>query len=350
MNPLNLLLSFPEGIAVFNSRLEAVFVNPAFYEVLKLSYSHHTGTNAQKLFSKTPELIKRLKRFFRDGTGYLNHDFVLQTGGSSLSLVMAINPVNFGGSAGGACVTAHSNFGKQELRNEHEKEEKIAMLSMMAAGLAHEIKNPLGGIRGVAQLIGREQENMAEYSEIIVKETERIDALVSELLALGWEKRQKRANVNVHQALDETLALQKPVLLEKNITVIRDYDPSLPHITGFPDRLRQLFLNLYKNAMESTGKGGNLRLRTRTALIPAPTADGKGKKSMMSIEFVDSGKGVDPEIAKYLFTPFITGKSKGMGLGLVLSLKIAREHGGTLVLENNHGAPGATAKIILPIS
>ncbi|GMT42384.1 MAG: PAS domain-containing sensor histidine kinase [bacterium] len=351
MNPLRILLSFPDGLAVFDNKLEVVFINPAFYEILKLPSNSQAEKTARSLFRDVPEITARLGTLFKDGVGYMNHDFVIKKKGSdSVSAYLAINPIDFGKNETGACVTARSNLGKRELRLEREKEGKISMLSMMAAGLAHEIKNPLGGIKGVAQLIAQEHDDMAEYSRLIVKETERINSMVTELLSLGKEKRQKRKNINIHQALDEILALQEPVFLKKDIAVVKDYDPSLPLIKTAPDRIKQLFLNLTNNAVETMTRGGRLRVKTRKALIPAPTAGDKGKKSMMSIEFIDSGKGINPKIAKHLFTPFITSKRGGTGLGLVISLKIARDHGGTITLENHRNEPGATAKVIIPIS
>jgi two-component system nitrogen regulation sensor histidine kinase GlnL len=349
MNPLSILLSFPYGIALFDGQLKTIFTNPAFYEVFQVS-PDRSREGAHSLFSDNPEVIRQLKLFFRSGIGFLDHEFSVKTGeGESASVELAINHIDFGQKDRGACVTVRSTVGSQELRRELEKEEKIAMLAMMAAGLAHEIKNPLGGIKGAAQLISREHSDTSEFCGMIVRETERINSLVDELLTLGREKKIRPVKVNIHQVLDETAALQKPLFDKKKIRLIRDYDPSLPMLKGQPDRLKQLFINLTKNGAESMGSGGELRLRTRTVLEPAPTPLKGGKKAMMAVEIIDSGAGIDPKIAKALFTPFNSNKKEGTGLGLVLSLKIARDHGGTLTLKNNRNAPGATARVILPI-
>ena len=349
MNPLKILLSFPYGIAIFDSRLTSVFINSSFCEIFKLSPGQ-AGEDARSFLSDNPELLHHLELFFRDGVGFLDHDFTIKTGEKeNASIELAVNHIDFGKAEPGACVTVRSNVGRQELNSELEKEEKISMLAMMAAGLAHEIKNPLGGIKGAAQLIGRENKDLGEYTGMIVRETERINSLVSELLTLGKGKEQKSVKLNIHQLLDDTLFLQKASFDQKAIKVRRDYDPSLPNLKGQPDRLKQLFINLIKNGVEMMEGGGELRIRTRTVLDPAPTPLKTRKKMMMAVEVIDSGTGIDPKIARQLFTPFNSSKSGGTGLGLVLSLKIARDHGGTLTLHNNKNAPGAMARVILPM-
>ena len=349
MNSLNVLLSFPYGIAVIDRRLKVLFVNPAFYEEFKIPPGRGRK-GASLLFSDNPEITAHLELFFSDGKGFLDHDYSITTGeGGSSSVELAINHIDFGENDTGACVTVRSNVGRQELHDEQEKTEKISMLAMMSAGLAHEIKNPLGGIKGAAQLISREYGDKDNYCNMIVMETDRINSLVNELLSLGKKRDQTPVRLNIHKVLEETALLQKSTLEEKKITLIRDYDPSLPMLKGLPDRLKQLFINLIKNGAETMESGGELRLRTRTVLDPAPTPFKGKKKIMMAVDIIDSGTGIDPKVEKQLFTPFITGKREGTGLGLVLSLKIAGDHGGTLTLHNNKNGPGATARVILPI-
>ena len=349
MNPLSVLLSFPYGIAIIDRQLKVLFVNPAFYELFKMP-PRRGKESANLLFSDNPIIITQLELFFRDGKGFLDHDYTIKTGGGGNSVELAINHIDFGDRDTGACLTVRSNVGRQELHSEQEKSEKISMLAMMSAGLAHEIKNPLGGIKGAAQLLSREYGDKENYCKMIVSETERINSLVDELLSLGTQKKQKPVKLNIHKVLDETTLLQRSMLEEKNIKLIRDYDPSLPLLKGRPDRLKQLFINLIKNSVETMESGGELRLRTRTVLDPAPTPLKGKKKMMMSVDVIDSGSGIDPRVEKQLFTPFITGKPEGTGLGLVLSLKIAGDHGGTLTLQNNKNKDGATARVILPLS
>ncbi len=347
MNPLNVLISFPHAIAVFDRGMKALFINPAFREIFNIPTSQ--DRDAEGIFAANPDITGHLGRLFAEGLSYINHDFTV--GGTKRGVALSIHNIDYGHSETGACVVAQENVGKNEIQNELKKEEKIEMLSMITAGLAHEIKNPLSGIRGAAQLIGKDNESLGEYCKLIIDETDRINSLVGELMDIGRVRKQKLAKENIHRILEDVLLLQEAFLAKRGIKLVRDYDPSLPQTIMEADRLKQTFINLVKNAVESSDKGGELRIRTRTALEPAPNTQPRAKKGMMmSIEISDTGKGISPEVAKHLFTPFNTSKRHGTGLGLVISLKIVQDHGGVLTLENNATGSGATARVLLPLS
>lgn len=347
-NPLNVLVSFPYGVAVFAQNLAPVFMNPAFRETFAVPAGG--APRAPELFARrAPEVTAHIERLFREGMSYLNHDFPLADETGKRTIALAVHTIDYGEHVTGACVVAQETPGKKELHREFEKEEKMAMLSMITAGLAHEIKNPLSGIRGAAQLIGKEHGALAEYCSLIINETDRINSLVTELMDMGRGRKLAMESTNIHRLLDDIILLQQAVFKRKKIELVRDYDPSLPPVNIDPGRIKQTILNLVKNAVEAGG-GGVLRIRTRTALDPTATINPRQKKGMMmAVEIIDDGKGISPEAAKNLFTPFNTTKTHGTGLGLVLSLKIARDHGGALTLQNNPGGRGATARLLLPL-
>ncbi len=351
MDAEKFLVSHPDGIAVFDSSLTVRFANPAIAEILEIPRVA-AGAGAGEIFSHSPETIELLETFLEEGEGYLNYDFPLQIAKNrSIPVELSINAVNFGEKENGAGLMLRSTGGRKLLHREIEKDEKMAALSIMAAGLAHEIKNPLGGIRGTAQLIGESNADLAEYANLIIKEADRISGLVTDLLDLGGKRQRATKRVNIHRLIDETIKLLEPFSGGEKIEIIRDFDPSLPEITAAPDRMKQVFLNLAKNGVEMMENGGKLRIRTRISLAPATVSSAKAKKSMtMSIEFIDNGKGIPPEILKNLFTPFNTSKPSGTGLGLIVSLQIVRNHGGTLTLENNPDGTGAVARVRLPIN
>lgn len=347
MNPLNILATFPHGVAVFNVDMRAVFINTAFCEMFNMSVA--PGVSAGELFSRTPDVTRHIKTLFAEGKTHVNHDFS-PDGSASKAMALYVYSVDYGDPERGACVICQADEGKRELQSEFEKEDKMAMLSMITAGLAHEIKNPLSGIKGAAQLISRESSVHADLCNLIVNETDRINSLVNELMDVKKAGGQKRKKTNIHKILDEILILCQPDLARRKIAVVRDFDPSLPELTVSENRLKQTFINLINNATEATGQQGELRVRTRMSLDQTPTIHRKGEGGMMmSVEIIDSGKGLDPEILKHLFTPFNTSKKQGTGLGLVISLKIVRDHGGTLVLENNPSGKGAVARVLLPL-
>jgi len=351
MDAEKFLVSYPDGIAVFDLSLTVRFANPAIAEMLEIPRAP-AGAAAGEIFPHSPEIIELLKTFFEKGGSYLNYDFPLQIAKNrSIPVELSINDVSFSEEESGAGLIIRPTEGRKLLHREIEKDEKMAALSVMAAGLAHEIKNPLGGIRGTAQLIGESNADLAEYCELIIKETDRISGLVTDLLDLGGKRKTRRKRTNIHKVIDDTIKLMTPLFERKDIEIMRDFDPSIPEITAAPDRLKQVFINLTKNGVEMMENGGKLRIRTRVSLAPATLSSAKAKKSMMmSIEFIDTGKGIPPEISKNLFTPFNTSKPSGTGLGLIISLQIVRDHGGTLTLENNPNGKGATTRVRLPLS
>ncbi len=344
-----MLLSYPDGIAVFDSDLNVIFTNPAFNVVFGAAGGKQS---ASELFIKTPEILEHLRILVKDGVSYLNHEFPVKTAaGKTEPHEISINAVDFGARETGACVIVRSGAGKKELDSELEKEEKISILSIMSAGLAHEIKNPLGGIRGMAQLMGKENSDARESCDLIVKETDRISGLVNDLLDLERARDISPKPINIHRTIDETLAFYSTVFEKNGITYLRDYDPSLPKISADEDRIKQVFLNLVKNAvetMEGGEGGGSLRVKTRIFLDMAAIPK-KGSKNFISVEFIDTGIGMNAETEQNLFTPFNTTKKKGTGLGLAVSLNIVNAHDGALTLENNSGGPGVTARVILPL-
>jgi two-component system nitrogen regulation sensor histidine kinase GlnL len=356
------LLSHPDGVAVFNRDLDLLFINPAMEAILATLPSAAAGRKtigAKDMFPSSEEITSRLEEFISGGLSYLNHDYIMKIAGKrDIHIEVTISETDYGGDSNGAILILRPTERKNELSQEVEKERKIDTLSLMAAGLAHEIRNPLGGIRGAAQLIGQKQPDLCKYSDLIVNESDRISSLVGELLDLGGVRKPAQKRFNIHKVLDDTIKLMEPVYAGKKLEIIRDYDPSLPELTGDPDRLKQVFINLSKNASEEMGKGGTLRVKTRTSLDPAAAHESSArrkKRTMMSIEFIDNGPGIPEKIAKNLFTPFNTDKKGGIGLGLVISLKIVMDHGGTLILENTRGGQspretcGATARVVIPI-
>jgi two-component system nitrogen regulation sensor histidine kinase GlnL len=242
---------------------------------------------------------------------------------------------------------SHARNLREEI-SEHERQESYGHI---AAGIAHEVKNPLGGIRGAAELIGMDasDERSQKVSELIVREVDRISDLVDELMIFARGDQLKSESVNIHRPLDALLDLLQFERGYENIEIKRVYDPSLPEIIADADRLQQAFLNLARNAMQAMeDEGGTLVLSTRMALDHRLVGPDGRPQATIEIRFADTGPGIPAEILSRLSTPFFTTKRKGTGLGLGVARHWIRRHGGRLRITSTEGE-GTRVDVRLPL-
>lgn len=219
----------------------------------------------------------------------------------------------------------------------------------MAEMLAHEIKNPLAGITGAAQLISMNASGEdREMTDLIVAETRRILKLLSQVEDFGNIRPPDRKAVNIHDVLDRARK-SAAIGFAAHMTIEDDYDPSLPPTWADADQLQQVFLNLLKNAAEAGKTGGTIKLRTFYELsLKVRRRDGTGGAVPLQIEIIDDGPGIPPEIAADIFEPFVSGRENGTGLGLALISKIISDHDGWIAVDS---VPGRTVfRISLPIA
>jgi two-component system nitrogen regulation sensor histidine kinase GlnL len=220
----------------------------------------------------------------------------------------------------------------------------------MAEMLAHEIKNPLAGISGAAQLLsmGLAGEDL-ELTDLIVEETRRIVKLLEQVEQFGNIRPPELKAVNIHDVL-ERARRSAVVGFAAHMSVTEEYDPSLPSTLGDADQLTQVFLNLLKNAAEaSKGARGTIRIHSFYDLsLRLRRADGSGLALPLQVEIIDDGPGIPPAIAAKIFEPFVSGRENGTGLGLALVSKILSDHGGWISVES---VPGRTVfRVSLPVA
>ena len=208
----------------------------------------------------------------------------------------------------------------------------------MAALLTHEIKNPLAGISGAAQLLSMSLDReKRELTDLIFAETRRILSLLENVEQFGDYGSPNAAEINIHDVLERARKLAL-IGFAAGATIRCEFDPSLPHLYADSDQLLQVFLNLLKNAFESTGSEGIILIRTYfDNQLSVSGGDGVRKALPIQVEIIDNGPGLPPEIADHVFEPFVSGTENGTGLGLALVSKIMSDHGGWISVNSTPG-------------
>jgi two-component system, NtrC family, nitrogen regulation sensor histidine kinase GlnL len=215
----------------------------------------------------------------------------------------------------------------------------------MARALAHEIKNPLGGLRGAAQLLQRElpDQRLHEYTELIVREADRLRKLVDNLLGPGGPQHLKPTNI--HELLEHVYKLIRTEA-DEDVMVVRDYDPSLPDLIIDRDQIIQALLNIGRNAIQAVGSAGRIVIRTRVGVNE--TIGTQRHKLIAKIQFEDDGHGVPEHLAETLFYPLVTSRAEGSGLGLALAQDLVTRHGGLIEFDSRKGR--TVFSVLLPVA
>ncbi len=220
----------------------------------------------------------------------------------------------------------------------------------LAAGLAHEIKNPLAGLQGSAELLAREATGASrEYAVVIAREAKRVDGLVRELLDLARPAALQLASVNIHGVLQDVLLLARGLPGAERISFTQRFDPSLPPVHGDREKLTQVLLNLVRNAVDAVAlvSSPEVSFETGVATLRLRAASGR-TQPLARVAVIDNGSGIPEAMLHRLFTPFATSKAHGTGLGLAVSRRIVEAHGGRIEVKSR-ASGGAEASLFLPL-
>jgi len=341
-----ILTQLTTAVLLFDAELRIRYLNPAAEMMFGVSARKVQGQPSQRLLICPDDTIRRhLEEAFRTGRALTEREIelVMQDGRVIIADCTLI-PFQGGDVQRGIMVEIqrvdrHLRISREErLISQHKATWELLR------GLAHEIKNPLGGIRGAAQLLGLDLEDpgQREYTDVIIGEADRLQALVDRILQPN--QRSHKQPVNIHQVLERVRALLQAEF-GPQAQVERDYDPSIPILNADPDQLIQATLNLARNGMQAAGEGARLIFRTR--VVRQFTLGSTRHRLVAQIDVVDNGPGIPPELQESLFFPMVTSKADGTGLGLAIAQSLVSHHGGLIEWKSK---PGETVfTIYLPL-
>ena len=339
------------AVVLVDAGLAVRYLNPSAENLFEVSSNNVAGQSLSELFSGSAVLVAAAEYARANNCSYTEHDLELGVDGHArLHLSCTVTPVEFpAGDPRDEQLLLEFRHIEQQLRI--AREERMLDQSQanreLIRNLAHEIKNPLGGIRGAAQLLDHELERPAlhEYTQVIMKEADRLQLLMDRLLTP--HRLPQPTQVNVHEVLERVRSL---ILAEypRGIAIRRDYDMSLPLLKGDKEQLIQAVLNVTRNAAQAiagTEAAGEIRLRTR--IVRQVTLARRRYRHAIAVEIRDNGPGIPAHLQERVFHPLISGREGGSGLGLTLAQNFVNQHHGVISFES---APGATVfTILLPV-
>jgi two-component system nitrogen regulation sensor histidine kinase GlnL len=321
-----------------------VGLNPAAENILGISEQRAEGESLLQLVGDEPELRDILSRVIETGDHYANELSLAPTEVYSGERIVdcRVSPIE----AGDAALLVEMIDVTRRARISREN----ALLIQHGAGrqmvrqLAHEIKNPLGGIRGAAQLLERQLHNdeLKEYTDVVINEADRLAGLVDTLLGPGGPP--NKQPVNVHELLEYVVRIVS-VEDKKSLSITRDYDPGLPMIRLDRDQMIQAFLNLLRNAATALEGQGNITLRSRA--VTNFTIGSTRHRVIASIDVEDDGPGIPAELQDTIFYPLVTSRPDGTGLGLPTAQELLSRHGGLIEFESRPGRTVFSVRIPL---
>ncbi|PYN11451.1 MAG: PAS domain-containing sensor histidine kinase [Candidatus Rokuibacteriota bacterium] len=356
MNFETVLAGLPDAVIAVDDALRVVFWNAAAEALTGRSSRRAEGRSLKELLPPDASLTRHLAETVRTGESRGEGETTLLTpDGHTVPVSIVTAPLfDHGGTVGAAVAVLRDISRIRELEAEVRRGETLAAAGRMAVGLAHEIRNPLGAIRGAVQLLAREVapgSRFGEYTQVLIQEVDRVNRIIEQLLDLARPVQLRTAPLNLHQLLERVALLAAEGAQAQGVTIVRRYDPSLPPILGDEDRLVQVFHNLVRNAFDAMKGGGRLTLSTRISLSPvfAKMDLGAGQRSMVEVQVTDEGTGIPARVQAKVFDPFFTTKERGLGLGLALCHRILEEHKGAVRIDSVEGR-GTTVTCFLPIA
>ncbi len=347
--PTELFDSLSTGIVVLDAQLCPIYANVSAQDFMAVSLRQARGRPFSELFYDPRQLLEVLRRSLANLETCTQHELVVKAVGSAANrepsvIDLIVTPLE--GQVTGTYLLLELTDATQRQRILRDNDILTDMDAsrLMVRQLAHEVKNPLGGLRGAAQLLDKELASPAlrEYTAIIISEADRLVALVDSMA--GSSGPPSKGMLNIHEICEHVVKLiraEAPATLQLE----RDYDPSVPEGLFDRNQIVQALLNVARNAMQAAGAHGKIIVRTR---VRTNMGIGKVRHRLIAVvEMEDNGPGVPPDLIKTLFLPLVTGRANGSGLGLAVAQDLATRHGGIIEFTSQ---PGRTVfSLLLPL-
>ncbi len=327
------------AVMLLDRELRVQYANPAAENLFEISNRTVAGQPITQVFTETGGLVSAMEFALGDRASYTEHELPLATLAHHYLVSCTVTPLPL---PDGYLLLEFQPIDKHlKIAREERMQLQQEFNRELLRNLAHEIKNPLGGIRGAAQLLEHElpKSSLREYTQVIIKESDRLQSLMDRMLAPN--RAPKFTAVNIHEVLERVRSL---ILAERRdgLTIRRDYDLSLPELQADPEQLIQVVLNIARNSVQAMQGRGEIVFRTRVAR--RVTIGKRAFRMAVELQIIDNGPGIPDEIREKIFYPLVTSKAEGSGLGLTIAQTYVAQHHGTIDCESQ---PGRTCFTVL---
>jgi len=341
-----------DGVVVVDADGRIAQLNAEACRILETSTEAVAGRPIEQMVG-AGAFAKAVRAVLAGGNASIEHEVCVPRrfqGDLLVDAAVAPLAIETGGVAGAVIELRDLTLGAA-LREVERERAGVAALGQIASGIAHEVRNPLGGIRGAAELLEKSAASDRDRTaaQLIVREVDRIAALLDDFLVFGRAGEIRLAAVNLHRVLDDVLDVLAVDPLGARGKVERHFDPSIPELLADGDRLMQVFLNLGRNALEAIpAHDGTLVISTRLRLDRRIDIGNGERVPTIAVDFEDNGCGIPDAVRDRIATPFFTTKVRGTGLGLALARHFVTQHGGVLQVESRSGQ-GTRIRVLLPL-
>lgn len=333
------------AILLFDRELKLIYINTAGEILLADSCHHLIGHSAEELFKASDAaLLCNLKQSLIMAEALVDHALVVNRMAQSVTVNLSATPLLKDEQVSEILVELQQVDNHLRISKEEQLMTQQNTARLLVRGLAHEIKNPLGGLRGAAQLLDLELHDpeLKEYTQIIIAESDRLQGLMDRML--GPNKLPNKQSLNIHEVLERVRHLIQAEG-HNGLSIRNDYDPSIPEVQADKDQLIQALLNIARNAVQATEGKGEIILKTR--IHRHITIGRKRYKLAVKCDIIDNGPGIDADMMNQIFYPMVTGRADGTGLGLSIAQALINQHNG--LIECNSEPNNTVFSIFLPL-